>query len=381
MNGNGIQLTLLAGTVLPSPVSSSVVEALASVDVTHNDKGPSTFQLQFNADRSTPLAEPDFPLLFDKTVAIGNRVIVVVTVDTVPHVLIDGLITRQELAHTRESGASTITVTGEDVGVAMDLIEKTLSYPSFGDAEIVAAICAQFMMFGFEPIIIPTLSDIVTDPLEWTPQQNETDRAYVNKLAQKHGYVFLIRPGSTPGTNVFYFGPPPRSTLPQSALTVDMGPATNVEQISFAYDGLAPEVYLGQTQDDELEVDIPIATVVSTRLPPLAAEPALPFQLPFVRTLLYTDPRWDGVEALAYAQSQTDLSVDRVVTADGTVDTLRYSHVLDVPGIVAVRGAGYTYDGLYYVNSVKHTIARGSYKQSFQLSREGTGSAVPAVIP
>lgn len=379
MNQSGIQLTLMVGRFLPTPVAPAVAEALASVDITHNDSGPSTFQLQFNADRAAPLAQPDFPLLFDETVAIGNRVIVVVTVDTVPHVLIDGFITRQELAHTRESGASTISVTGEDVGVAMDLIERSFSYPGFGDTMIVATIFAQYMMFELEPIIIPTLSDIVTIPLEWTPQQNETDRAYLNKLAQKHGYVFLLRPGSTPGTNMAYFGPPPRLSSPQPALSVDMGPVTNVEQISFSYDGLAPEVYVGMTQDDETELDIPVLTAVSTRLPPLASEPALPFQLPFVRTRLFTDPRWDAAEAWAYAQSQTDLSVDRVVTADGTLDTLRYNHVLEAPGVVAVRGAGGTYDGLYYINSVKHSIARGSYKQTFQLSREGTGTLVSTV--
>lgn len=373
MNTSGIQLTLMTGKFLPTAVAPSVAEALASVEITHNDDGPSTFQLQFNADRAAPLAQTDFPLLFDETIAIGNRVIVVVTVDTLPHVLMDGFITRQEMAHSRESGASAISVTGEDIGVAMDLIERTMSYPFMGDAMIVAAIALQYEMFAIEPMIIPTLSDAVTNPLEYTPQQNETDRAYIRKLAGKHGYRFMIRPGSTAGTNVLYWGPPPRVLDPQPVLTVDMGPATNVEQISFAYDGLAPEVYLGMTQDDELEIDIPIVTAVSTRLPPFVSEPALPFQLPFVRTLLYTDPRWDGIEALAYAQSQTDLSVDRVVTADGTVDTLRYNHVLDVPGVITVRGAGYSYDGTYYINSVKHSIARGSYKQSFQLSREGTG--------
>jgi len=30
---------------------------------------------------------------------------------------------------------------------------------------------------------------------------------------------------------------------------------------------------------------------------------------------------------------------------------------------------------------VSHSIKRGEYKQSFQLSREGLGSNVPAVIP
>jgi hypothetical protein len=45
-----------------------------------------------------------------------------------------------------------------------------------------------------------------------------------------------------------------------------------------------------------------------------------------------------------------------------------------------VRGSGFSYDGLYYVKSVTHQIARGSYTQSFRLSRDGTGSLLP-VLP
>ncbi len=116
------------------------------------------------------------------------------------------------------------------------------------------------------------------------------------------------------------------------------------------------------------------------RLPPLASEPALYVQFPFVRSSLYNRTVWDAAEAFAYAQGLTDYSTDRVVTADGTVDTLRYNHVLDTPGLVGVRGAGYSYDGVYYVNAVKHTIARGSYSQTFQLSREGLGATLP-VLP
>jgi hypothetical protein len=381
MNMTGIQLTLLMGKFVPLPVAPWTAEALASVDVTHSDSGPSTFQITFNADRASALSTVDYPLLLQQTVAIGNRVIIIATVGGFPHVLMDGLITHQELAHTRESGASTISATGEDISVAMDLNQIPMSYPGFGDEDIVATIVAKYEMFGIIPTIIPTLSDVVTIPLEWVPQQNCTDRAYLKKLAAKHGYVVMVRPGPLPGTNTLYWGPPPRMMFPQSALTVDMGPATNVEQISFAYDGLAPELQLGVTQDDETELDIPIATLVSTRMPPFASEPAILFQFPFVRTALYNDPRWDGIEALAWAQSQTDYSMDRVVTADGTVDTLRYNHVLETPGTVGLRGAGYSYDGIYYVNSVKHTIARGSYRQTFQLSREGLGSITPVVLP
>ena len=43
---------------------------------------------------------------------------------------------------------------------------------------------------------------------------------------------------------------------------------------------------------------------------------------------------------------------------------LRYGRVLQARRLVGVRGAGMAFDGLYYVQSVTHTIKRGEYKQS-----------------
>jgi len=60
---------------------------------------------------------------------------------------------------------------------------------------------------------------------------------------------------------------------------------------------------------------------------------------------------------------------------------LRYGDLLRPRGIVGLRGAGFTHDGLYYVKSVSHTISKGQYKQRFTLTREGTGALTPVVIP
>ena len=67
------------------------------------------------------------------------------------------------------------------------------------------------------------------------------------------------------------------------------------------------------------------------------------------------------------------------ITGSGSLDVLRYGHVLRARMMVGVRGAGLTYDGLYYVNSVTNDIKRGQFKQSFNLSRDGLVSNTPAV--
>ena len=65
---------------------------------------------------------------------IVTRVIIIVTVNGFPNVLMDGIVTRQELAPSNEPGQSTLTVTGEDLSVLMDVVEKIVAYPAMPEA-------------------------------------------------------------------------------------------------------------------------------------------------------------------------------------------------------------------------------------------------------
>ena len=56
------------------------------------------------------------------------------------------------------------------------------------------------------------------------------------------------------------------------------------------------------------------------------------------------------------------------------LDVARYGQVLRPRKLVNVRGAGPHSDGTYYVQSVSTQIQRGSFKQSFTLSRNAHGS-------
>jgi hypothetical protein len=67
------------------------------------------------------------------------------------------------------------------------------------------------------------------------------------------------------------------------------------------------------------------------------------------------------------------------VSGKGQLDVLRYGSILKARSLVGVRGAGLAYDGLYYVKSVTHSIKRGEYKQSFELTRNGLISTLPRV--
>ncbi len=373
-----INLQLLVGSMVPSAAPAYVTEKLESVEVVRSADQASVFHLVFHADR-TRGSSPDFALLESPLLKPWNRVLVRVTVASQTVTLIDGFITHQELSHDKAFASSTLTVTGEDVSILMDRVQYSLEYPAMGDSLMVLAVLAKYSMIGIVPEVMPTASDLVTPPIERTPQQNSTDRAFVRQLAQPYGYWFCVQPGPEPLTNVAYWGPPRHIGSVKPALSMDVGPATNVEKISFTLDSIAPIQFLGMVQDDVSEMDLPLGTLASTRLPALATDPAFnPVGL-LQRRDIFTDPRFGYVRAMVDVQAQTDVSTDDVVTVEGELDTMRYGAVLDAPGLVDVRGAGQSYDGRYVVRQVTHTLSRGAYRQGFRLSREGTGSTVSRV--
>ena len=396
MSITSVQLNVLLGSSHPAPAPAEVMEALIAVEVNRGQEAPSGFQMTFNAARLS--TGQDYGLVASQLLKPWNRVVLSVAVNGISKVIMDGFITRQELTPGTSPNSSTLTVTGEDISVKMNLFELSLEYPAMGDFLIAEVVLAKYLLLGVIPEVIPTLTDII--PFEYVPQQNCTDLCYLQQLAQRNGYVFYIKPSDNL-TNYAYWGPPVRSGQPQPALTVDSGPLTNVNSLSFAYDALAPTLVYGLVLETMIDpyVPLPVLATSSTRTPPLAADPALSDSIAGIipdpigaisdafslttRGTLFQGPglQWGQSETLA--QAMLDLSVDKVVTVQGEIDVTRYEGILSFPGVVGVRGAGLTYDGLYAVDSVSHKITSRSgdwnYKQSFTLTREGTGTTVQEV--
>jgi hypothetical protein len=215
----------------------------------------------------------------------------------------------------------------------------------------------------------------VPSPTSRIPKQAGTDLAYVKSLASKAGYTFYLDPGPAPGQSVAYWGPEIRTGEPQPALNVNMDAQTNVESLTFSFDGLAREQVILFVQEANSKIPIPIPIPnVSILKPPLAARPAIPTKIRMVRKSAKLNPVRAALVALAKASASAD-----AISGSGQLDVLRYGRILNPRGLVGVRGAGRAYDGLYYVKSVTHSIKPGEYKQSFQLSREGVISITPTV--
>lgn len=369
----GIHLSLLMGPAVPVPVPRPVIEALTSVEVRNNTDQRSGFQLTFNFSSKSALNPI---LLLVGQIGPVVRTIIIATVKGTPHVLMDGVITNHQVAPNVETGQSTLTLTGEDLTAVMDKIEFTgLPYPAMPVEARVGIILAKYAVFGMIPLIIPSIIPEVSNPLERIPTHQGTDLQYINRLAERVGYVFYVEPGPAPGTNTAYWGPEIKVGVPQPALNVNMDAHTNVESLNFRYNGLSktlPVVYI-QNQETRVSIPIPIPDINPLN-PPLGLIPPIPARVEFLRDTARLSPMQAAMLGMARASGSSD-----VVTGNGTLDVLRYGRLLKSRGLVGVRGAGVAFDGLYFVKNVTHKIQRGEYKQDFTLTRNGLVSTVPKV--
>ncbi|SRR6266446_2684510 len=372
----GFYLTLMMGPAIPIAVPQALTDALMSVQVTTTDGQRSGFQLTFAVSKKSLINTTLLPAgFFDPLI----RVIILVTISGTPYVLMDGVITRQEITPSSEPGQSTLTVTGEDLTVLMDLIEiPGLAYPNLAHPLIVALILAKYAVFGIIPLPIPSLFLDIVPITSRFEQQTDTDLAYIQNLASRNGYTFYLEPGPTPGASVAYWGPKIMVGVPQPALNINMDADTNVESLSFSLDGRAKEqdiVFVYDPITHKIPIPVPLPNI-NLLHPPLGVRPSPPLKI----KLLKGTSKLNQIEAILLGLSETANSADSI-TGNGQLDVLRYGHVLKARGLVGVRGVGLAYDGLYYVNSVTHNIKRGEYKQSFTLSRDGLISLTQKVAP
>jgi hypothetical protein len=376
---DGIHLFLLIGNPLaPEPAPALLMDNLDSVQVTSSVNGTS-FQIGFKVAQGGPIDRELLP--FGALDPITTRVIICVVLRGLPTVLSDGIVTRHEVVPGNEPGQSTLTLTGDDLSVMMDLVELPFArYPAMPENVRVQQALARYSMLGITSVVIPPIPSDVELPIDKIPTQTGTDLDYIRELARLCGYVFFVEPGLTPGSSIAYWGPDIRQPVVQRALSVNLGPETNVESLSFSFDGKAPEFNV-MTFADPASQRAPIPVVLpnlSILRPPMGLRPPLAARVTFSTVETF---KLSPGKAARLALGKLFKSHSDAVTANGSLDVLRFGDLLRPRMMTGVRGAGPTYDGLYYVNSVTSTIKRGQLKQSFALSRDGLVSNVPRVVP
>jgi hypothetical protein len=377
----GTTVSLWVGPVVAVPAPASLTQAMQRVEVTQSDTD-SGFQITFNAEPGPGAWSSTGPTTTDLLLLKPyNRVVISAALNGTPTVLVDGVITHMELTPGQGSQGTTYTVTGRDVSAVMDLWERSEEYPAMDPMMNVAAIILEYAIYGMIPLVIPTSLEVPPLPTDRVPIKDGTDLQYIRYLASLYGYEFYVRPGPVPLTNIAYWGPPVRIGMLQPALSVNLGPGTNVDSLSFSYDATTPTIAYGNVLDRATNMEIPVLGVPTFSLPPFALMPAIAVNLPYVRATLLDHQGMSWSQAQALADGIASKSTENVVVGTGQLDAFRYGSVLTARSLVGVRGASYEYDGIYWVRSVTHNIEMGQWRQSFELVREGVGSTVPVVMP
>jgi hypothetical protein len=371
---SGIALTLMVGPGVPLPAPREVVDALTSLEVTTGGDGPDVFQLSFRLSTRSPLHT--LFLLSGGAVVPMLRVRILVTLRGTPEMLIDGVVTRQDISAGTAGREATLTVTGEDLSRVMTYLDtEGTPFPAMPPEARVLLILARYVGLGIVPVVVPSLMLDVPVPVDRIPRQQGDDLAYIRQLADEVGYVFYLEPGPAPGISTAYWGPEVKVGPPQPALSTGMDAHTNVEQLSFGIEkekNVIPVVIIHEPRS-KIPIPIPIPDITPLS-PPLGLVRPPPTRTETIADVAKQTPVRAALIGLARASRAAE-----AVSGQGRLDVLRYGRLLRARRLVGVRGAGPAFDGLYYVQGVKHAIRRGEYKQDFTLSRNGLLSTVDRV--
>lgn len=370
----GFYLTLMMGGFNASPVPQAVIDALTEVQVSSTVGSQGGFQLKFTLGKQSPIQRMVSSGYFDPR----TRVIIAVTVNGSTEVLMDGIITKQDVTASSAPGKAVFSVTGLDLTALMDFIDLTgIPYPALPEFIIVEAILAKYAVLGVVPLALPASIPKFENPLDHFIKQEGTDYSFVTTLARQVGAVFYLDPGPRPGMSMAYWGPDLSKMFGgmQPALSINFDASTNVDSLSFSYDGTLATQYMVTIIEPNTKIPIPIPLPnIDILKPTMAAHSPTALKFQQLKPIASEDPAGAALAALGKLFEATD-----VVTASGNLDVLRYGRVFKARQLATVRGGGAYYDGKYYVKSVTHNIKRGEYKQSFSLARGGIGSSISSV--
>ena len=365
MAAHTVRLTVMLGETTVAPAPRSVIDALTGAEV-RTGGAADTFQLTLGLAKDR---RGEYDLLQSGLLDPMRRVVVVVTLGALPEVLIDGVVTDQQVQPSNQPGGSVLVVTGEDASVRLDLVDHVRAWPDRTDSQIVQQILGDYVRVGLRPAVEQTTRR--PRPTERHRTQSGPDLPFLRALASNNGFVFYVEPTSVPGVSTARWGPDDRPGREQEALRLNQGARTNVDRpVTFRFNALGPvePVTLVARSTDRL---------TEIRPPQRPGEIRARRRAEALRTVVLRDAAQLNSADGARRALEAVASVPDAVTATGELDSVRYGRVLRPHRSVEVAGVGGGYGGAYLVREVTHQLRRGSYTQTFMLGREGLGALSP----
>lgn len=282
--------------------------------------------------------------------------------------LINGYVIENDIEFSNNPTGSTFSVVVMDPTVLMHLEERVKAWPNLADSDIATAIFSS-SEYGFTPVVKATGYTPHED--DHTKMQRGTDIQFLQQLADANGYECYLDLNDSTGAVEGHFHPPQTDDNPEVTLSVNMGPATNVNRFRARYDMLAPTTAAATVLDYEQKSKEP-GQADSTSQTVLGSDQSTGADRPR-KVLLSGLGMGLSAEVQRYSQSVVDRS-SWAITAEGEVNTAAFGSVLHAKQPVMVRGVGRAFSGRYYVYKVVHLITSdGVYLQRFTLRRNALG--------
>ena len=276
-----------------------------------------------------------------------------------------GYIKEVRAEHPSDRGAAKVTVTCQDVSIAMDREHREEPWgvdDPITDKQIAEAIAGRH---GFS--LVPESEDGQTVQ---DLNQNTTDIRFLQKRAQASGYEIIFY------EDTMYFGERRVDDAIQPTIKVYAGPDTNCISFNIRDDGHSPDraayQVSAETGTDEPAVEVEPNLTVMGNEPATSRDSGL-------NNFVWRPQRQgqnDGTQMEAVAQQAANDASMRI-KVDGELDGTMYGHVLLTGLPVGVDGVGERYGGTYYVDAVRHKFDMNGYRLSFSLSRNAYGDNLP----
>ena len=223
----GIRLLLWIGKTVPRPAPYEVMNAFTSVEVTSDvDQPGDGFQLSFTIGKNK---RGEYSLLQSGALDLDTRVIIGVLFGVTLEPLIDGVIYHHQVSPGEQPGTSTLTVSGRDISVMLDLKEKDEPYKNQSDSTIVNKHPGRIMpRFGILPPFQVTPTTDVPSETERIPGQAR-DRPEVHPAPGPAQRLCVLHRAGHHGCEQSLLGAGESRRPAQPALTHDLGLSSNVK--------------------------------------------------------------------------------------------------------------------------------------------------------
>jgi phage protein D len=305
--------------------------------------------------------------LDDERLRLWNKVIISVTLDEEEQDLVEGYVTQLRPHHDEDENKSYLEIVGMDATCLMSLEEKLKDWPGKSDSDIARAIFQSYSLMGEVEE-----TGVVRDETQLTIIQRETDIQFLRRLARRNGFECYVSQG------VGYFRRPPLDGPPLPTLAAHFGDETNLISFDARVDALRP-VRVTMHQFDHVAKEMQEAVADDSEQEQLGGEPALGLAPPNgVMPRMYV--KQSVAPSLAEMQNLSRaLAAESAwfVEARGELDSAHYDAVLQARRLVAVKGVGETFCGVYHLTSVRHVFRDDRYTQQFTARRNALKPSGP----